>query len=165
MGDESHPFFQWWRERNSFLEIEDADTLRARAAYWALVTAMDRMIGQILEALERNGFVQNTMIVYSSDHGEQVGEKALWMKRTFYEESVRVPAIISWPDVLPKGQINDRVISALDLNATMLDALDAPELPHSRGRSLLALLRGEVQIRGKILPFQNIVSTKATTSA
>ena len=53
------------------------------------------------------------------------------MKRTFYEESVRVPAIISWPDALPKGQINDRVISALDLNATMLDALNAPELPHS----------------------------------
>ncbi len=144
MGDESHPFFQWWRKRNRFGEIEDTDTLRARAAYWALVTAMDRMIGQILEALERNGFVQNTIIVYSSDHGEQVGEKALWMKRTFYEESVRVPAIISWPDVLPKGQVNNRVISALDLNATMLDALGAPELPHSRGRSLLPLLRGEV---------------------
>ncbi|MDE2697621.1 MAG: sulfatase-like hydrolase/transferase, partial [Gemmatimonadota bacterium] len=143
-GDESHPFFQWWRNRNRFLEIEDTDTTRARAAYWALVTAMDRMIGQLLEALERNGFEQNTMIVYSSDHGEHVGEKALWMKRTFYEESVRVPAIISWPDALPKGQVNNCVISALDLNATMLDALGTPELPHSRGRSLLPLLRGEV---------------------
>ena len=144
MGDESHPFFSWWRERNSFLEVDEADTLRARAAYWALVDEMDAMIGQIVEALERNGFSDDTMVVYSSDHGEQVGEKALWMKRTFYEDSVRVPAIVSWPGMLPEGQVSDRVISALDLNATMLDALGAPALPHSRGRSLLDLLRGEV---------------------
>ena len=145
MGDESHPFFQWWRERNSFLEVDDADALRARAAYWALVEEMDGMIGRIFEALEQNGFSDHTMIVYSSDHGEQVGEKALWMKRTFYEDSVRVPALVSWPGVLPEGEVSERVISALDLNATMLDALGAPGLPHSRGRSLLPLLRGETE--------------------
>lgn len=143
MGDEGHPFYQWWRDCNRFQEVDEADALRARAAYWGLVTALDRMIGQLFEALERNGFADNTMIVYSSDHGEQVGEKGLWMKRTFYEDSVGVPALVSWPGILPEGEVSERVISALDLNATMLDALGAPELPHARGRSLLPLLRGE----------------------
>ena len=56
---------------------------------------------------------------------------------------MKVPAILSWRGTLPEGVYCDRVISALDLNATMLDALDAPTLPHSRGRSILPLLRDE----------------------
>ena len=115
--------------------------LNARAAYWALVAEMDGMIGRILTALRENGLADNTLVVYSSDHGELVGEHDLWMKRTFYEESVKVPAIVSWPSVLPEGTRCDRVMSTLDLNATMLQALDAPPLPNSRGRSALELLR------------------------
>ena len=77
--------------------------LNARAAYWALVAAMDDMIGRILTALRENDLADNTLVVYSSDHGELVGEHDLWMKRTFYEESAKVPAIVSWPGVLPTG--------------------------------------------------------------
>ena len=62
------------------------------------------MIGRILTALRENGLADNTLVVYSSDHGELVGEHDLWMKRTFYEESVKVPAIVSWPGVLPAGR-------------------------------------------------------------
>ena len=115
--------------------------LRGRAAYWALVAEMDQMIGQILNALEANGLTGNTLIVYNSDHGDHAGEHDLWMKRTFYEESVKVPTILSWPGVLPEGETCERVMSSLDLNATMLDALGAPSLPHSPGRSALSLLR------------------------
>ena len=64
---------------------------------------MDDMIGRILTALRENDLADNTLVVYSSDHGELVGEHDLWMKRTFYEESVKVPAIVSWPGVLPAG--------------------------------------------------------------
>ena len=99
------------------------------------------MIGRILTALRENDLADNTLVVYSSDHGELVGEHDLWMKRTFYEESAKVPAIVSWPGVLPAGTQCDRVISALDLNATMLQALGAPPLPNSPGRSALELLR------------------------
>ena len=89
---------------------------------------MDAMVGEILNALDRIGLAQNTVILYSSDHGEQVGEHGLWLKQTFYEDSVRVPAIVSWPGVLPQGVRCNRVISSLDLNATMLDLLGAPPL-------------------------------------
>ncbi|MCZ6633307.1 MAG: sulfatase-like hydrolase/transferase [bacterium] len=141
--DLSHPFFQWWREYAGYGKPSEQDVLRARTAYWALVTRMDVMIGEILEAMRKNGLDENTMVVYSSDHGEQVGEKGLWMKRTFYEDSVRVPMIVSWPGVLQEGERCERVVSALDLNATMVEALGADPLPHSRGRSMLGLLRGE----------------------
>ena len=140
-SDELHPYFRWWREQCGIVEVSDAEILRARIAYWALVTRMDLMIGESLTALQENGLAENTAILYMSDHGEQVGEHGLWWKQTFYEDSVRVPTILSWPGVLAEGKRCDRVVSSLDLNATMLDALDAPALPNSRGRSVLPLLQ------------------------
>ncbi len=99
------------------------------------------MIGEILNALERNGLSENTLIVYTTDHGEQVGEHGLWWKQTFYEDSARVPVILSWPGTLPEGTRCARVASHLDVTATMLEAIGAPPLPNSRGRGMLGLLR------------------------
>jgi choline-sulfatase len=101
---------------------------------------MDVMIGEILGALHRNALYDDTLVVYSSDHGEQLGEHGLWWKQTFYEDSVKVPAIVSCPGLVPEGVRIDRVVSSLDLNAFMLDMLDCPQLPNSRGRSIRALL-------------------------
>jgi len=139
--DDLHPHLRIWRQECGIAAITEEEIRRARAAYWALVARMDAMIGQILEALRQNDLAGNTLIVYSSDHGEQVGEHGLWWKQTFYEDSVKVPTILSWPGHLPEDVHCERVISALDLNATMLDALDCPPLPNSHGRSLLPLLR------------------------
>ena len=140
--DRLHPFEAWWRSWSSVEEVPDHLILRARAAYWALIDRMDALIGDIMEALRRNGLEDDTLIVYHSDHGDMAGEHDLWMKRCHYEASARIPAIVSWPGVLPEGVACDRVVSALDLNATMLDALGADPLPGSHGRSLLDLLGG-----------------------
>ena len=139
-SDKLHPYFQWWRKRTKTEDVTDDEIMRSRTAYWGLVTRTDALVGQVLEALRRNGFEDNTMVIYSTDHGEHAGEHDLWWKTTFYEDSVRVPAIVSWPGVLPEGGRCDRVISHLDLNATMLDAVGAPPLPRSHGRSLIDLL-------------------------
>lgn len=139
-SDELHPHFQWWRRETGIETVSAEELLYARTAYWALVTSLDRMVGQILGALYANNLAENTLIVYTSDHGEQVGEHGLWWKQTFYEQSVRVPAILSWPGVLPAGTRSRRVVSALDLTATMLEALQAPPLPAANGRGLLDLL-------------------------
>ncbi len=142
-SDSLHPYFKWWRDKCGITDVENDEIIRARTAYWALVTRMDIMIGQILTALQDNNLDENTLIIYSSDHGEQVGEHGLWWKQTFYEHSVKVPAILSWQGVLPEGERCERVISSLDINATIIDALDCPSLPNSRGRSLLPLLKNE----------------------
>ena len=138
--DDLHPYFRWWRQQCGIENVGESEVRRARAAYWALVSRMDVMIGEILEALRSSGLDEKTLIVYASDHGESVGEHGLWGKRTFYEESVKAPAILSWPGRLPEGLRIDRVISSLDINATILEALEAPALPISRGRSLLPLI-------------------------
>ncbi|MBX3012310.1 MAG: sulfatase-like hydrolase/transferase [Caldilineaceae bacterium] len=136
----SHTFLRAWREHTGIVTVSDDEIRRSRAAYWGLVHRVDLMVGQILQALEANGFADNTLIVYTSDHGDMQGEHGLWWKHVFYEEAVKVPLIVSWPGVIPGGQRCDRVVSALDVNATMLDALGAPPLLNSPGRSFLGLI-------------------------
>ncbi|MDP6698888.1 MAG: sulfatase-like hydrolase/transferase, partial [Candidatus Latescibacteria bacterium] len=139
-GDHLHPHIKRWRSACNIEEVSATEIERARAAYWALVYRMDVLIGQILNALRENDLEENTLVVYMSDHGEQVGEHGLWWKQTFYEDSAKVPAILAWPGHLPEGRRCDKVTSSLDLNATMIEALGCPALPHSRGRNLLPLL-------------------------
>jgi choline-sulfatase len=86
--------------------------------------------------------MDNTIIIYSSDHGEQIGEHGLWWKQTFYEDSARVPAIVSWPGQLTAGRSVDAPIDQFDLAATMLDAAGAQQLPQSHGMSVIDLING-----------------------
>jgi choline-sulfatase len=138
----THPHLRWWRQETRTAKVSTEETLRARAAYWAMVADLDAMIGQILDALRRAGLAENTLVVYSSDHGDMLGEHGLWWKHVFYEGSAKVPLILSWPGVIPAGQRRWETVSALDLNATLLDALDASALPSSSGQSFLGLLDG-----------------------
>ena len=133
---------RWWRAHTGLTRTTEAETQRSRTAYWGLVTSMDRMIGRILAALRAGGLEEDTLVVYTSDHGDMLGEHGMFWKHTFYEESVRVPLIMAWPGRIRAGTRSDRVVSALDVTATILDALHAPALPGSPGRSLLPLLGG-----------------------
>ena len=135
-----HPYIQWWRERTGIIQVTDEEINRARTAYWALCDRTDQLIGNILDALEANGYIQNTIIIYTSDHGEQIGEHGLWWKQTFYEDAARVPAIISWPDHIEAGKIIDTPIDQFDIAATMLEAAGAQQLPQSHGESLIQLI-------------------------
>jgi choline-sulfatase len=135
-----HEYLRRWRESTGIAEVSDEEVLRSRAAYWGLVGRVDELVGKILAALDQNGLAENTLIVYTSDHGDMQGEHGLWWKHVFYEESVRVPLILSWPGVIRSGERCARVVSALDVGATMLDALGGPPLPGSPGRSLLGLV-------------------------
>ena len=135
-----HPYMRLWREHTHTESVSEAEALNTRAGYWGLVTTVDRMIGQVLKALQANHLADNTLIVYTSDHGDMLGEHSLWWKHVFYEEAVRVPLIAVWPGEITPGQRCGQVVSALDANATILDALGAPALPASSGRSLMGLI-------------------------
>ena len=141
-ADEQHPFLRWWRQSTGIEVMDNSEVRRARAAYAGLVYRTDAMIGQILHALVENGLDDNTLIIYTSDHGDMQGEHGLFWKHVFYEESVRVPLILSWPGRIPPQQRCQQVVSALDVAATMLDAMEAPSLPNSAGRSFLSQIEG-----------------------
>jgi len=133
----AHPWISWWRENRGLDHVDPEDGARARAAYWALVAEMDEIIGRIIERLEETGLHENTLVVYSSDHGDHVGERGLWWKHTFYDESIKVPVILAWPGKLPEGRRSDRVVSLMDLAQTMVEALGGAPLPQADGRSFL----------------------------
>ncbi|MCH8222858.1 MAG: sulfatase-like hydrolase/transferase [Chloroflexi bacterium] len=143
LTDQTHPYLQWWRRNTGIEEVSEAEVMRARTAYWALVGSLDRMLGQIFDVLEKHNLLEDTLIIYTTDHGEQVGEHGLWWKQTFYEEAARVPMIVSWPSTLPRGRRCDRVVSQIDLNATLLELVDAPALPGSSGRAMTGIINDQ----------------------
>ena len=138
-----HPFLRAWRSATGIEAVGAAEQERARAAYWGLVTRVDELVGQMLAALDANGLREHCLVVYTSDHGDMLGEHGLWWKHVFYEEAIRVPLIVSWPGVVASGHRCGNVVSALDVAATLVDAMGGPPLPRSPGRSLLPLIQEE----------------------
>ena len=93
------------------------ERLQAMAAYYGLCSWMDHNVGQILQALEDAGMTDNTTIIYTSDHGDNVGSRGLWGKSNFYQESVHIPMIMAGPDVAV-GTCNTPV-SLVDLSKSI----------------------------------------------
>jgi choline-sulfatase len=142
-----HPFIVEMRRVRPFDEgMTSAEILhRSLATYFGLVTFLDDNIGQVLGALERCGLAENTRVLYSSDHGENLGARGLWGKSTLYDESAGVPMILAGPDV-PAGQVIDTPVTLADGFPTILDSVGvapAAEDADLPGRSLLAIARGE----------------------
>lgn len=134
-------YLGWWREKTGMNAMTSEEQLRAKAAYYALVETMDGEIGKVLDRLEDLGLGENTLIAYTSDHGDQLGERDLWFKQTFYDASVKVPLILSWPGHLPQGETRDQIVNLIDLTATLVEAGAHDPLPQSDGKSLLPLAR------------------------
>lgn len=132
----------------AFLGLSDTDTMtddaiRAmRRAYSANVTVIDDAVGRILAALEARGLLDDTWVLYTSDHGEMGGNHGLMSKCVLYEPTVRVPLIVR-----PPGGCDARVVDALvehlDVPTTLRDIAAAPDVPESEGRSLLGYVRGD----------------------
>lgn len=130
-----------WVQRTYQEELSEYDQRRAIQAYYASITFLDAQVGRVLDAVERLGLDENTIIVFISDHGYHMGEHKLWQKTTLFENSARVPMIVSAPGFqATQGQRSGAVAELLDLYPTLADlaGLDLPaELP---GRSLRAQL-------------------------
>jgi len=132
---DEHPWITAWRAHRGILDVTEDEEIRARTAYYALCHSLDRMIGRVLDRLDALGLTDDTLVVYTSDHGEQIGEHGLWWKHTFHEDSVRVPLVMAWPGGLPAGERRGGVVNLTDVTATMLDAMGAPPIPDADGVS------------------------------
>lgn len=138
---DDHPFLRWWREATAVADgVPEEVVLKARAAYWAMVDRMDALIGRILDTLRELDMDSNTLVFYTSDHGDHVGEHGLWWKQTLLDPAAKVPGIMSWPGVIPSGVRSQCVAGLVDINATIIDAIGGPPLPRSTGVSMLETL-------------------------
>ena len=115
----------------------------ARAAYYGMCEYIDGLIGRILDTLDDTGLSENTLVVYTTDHGEMAGQHGCWWKSNYYEESVGVPLIARLPGVVPAGARNTDLCSLMDIAPTLTDMAGAEPLPAGDGHSLAKLLSGE----------------------
>ena len=114
------------------------------AAYYAMVTLIDDEVKRVLDCLDSLGLRNDTLVVFTSDHGEMLGDHQLLLKGPMlYEPAVRVPLIMRWPDRLPAGERRHDLVQWLDLNPTFLQAAGLNMLPGNQGMSLLSLAADE----------------------
>lgn len=122
-----------------------AQVRRSRQGYYGSVTFVDEQIGRVLEALERRGWLEETLILFFSDHGDMLGDHHLWRKSYGYEGSAKVPFLLRWPRGMfdaPRGRTLDQPIELRDVLPTFLDAAGATAARPLDGRSLLPLVSG-----------------------
>jgi len=130
-----HTVQENWTERDWRLYL---------ATYYLLIENTDWLIGRVLDAVRAAGLEEDTLILFTADHGDQMAAHHLVGKFVFYEEAARVPFVLSWKGLIPPGQVNRRhLISGLDVLPTLCDFAGVP-VPHGpSGRSVRSLVEGK----------------------
>jgi choline-sulfatase len=146
----THPFFQ---QMNRAIVYDQAFTpervRRAVAAYFGMVTFLDHNIGRLVTALEEAGLTGSTRVIYTSDHGDNLGNRGLWGKSNLFEDAAGVPMIMAGPDI-PEGIACHEPVSLVDGFPTILAATGVAPLPADAdlpGRNLFAVARGQAAAR------------------
>ncbi|RZU10259.1 arylsulfatase A-like enzyme [Kribbella rubisoli] len=118
-----------------------------KAAYYAMVTLVDDEVGRILDALDAQGLSDDTLVIFTSDHGEMLGDHQLMLKGPMmYEQAVRVPLILRWPSHVKSGTRCAELVQWIDLAPTILTA--AGLQPRGQGQDLLSLATNQQTGRG-----------------
>jgi len=140
-----HPYIRALRECMVFDQAFDERKIRrAIAAYLALVSFVDYNVGRILQTLDEVGLSHETRVIYTSDHGDNLGARGLWGKSTFYEESAGVPLIIAGPGI-SQNVVCREPMSLIDMFPTIVDCVGADRAAEDRdlpGCSLFEVMRG-----------------------
>ncbi|MBN2292554.1 MAG: arylsulfatase, partial [Pirellulales bacterium] len=119
----------------------------ARVGYYGNISFIDEQIGRMLEVLEKRGQLENTLIIYTADHGDMTGDHHLWRKTYAYQPSARIPMLIRCPASLvsaPRGQVISQPVELRDIMPTFLEAAGVSYDPRQYdGRSMIDLIRGK----------------------
>ena len=142
LSDPDVPLHPWihllQRSRNheDFLTPETKKVLMN--SYYGCVSYLDSNIGKVIAALDQAGLRDNTLIIYTTDHGENLGARRLWGKNNMYEESAAIPMIVAGPGV-PAGKVSTTPVTLIDIGPTVLEAIGHDEITSQEklpGRSL-----------------------------
>jgi choline-sulfatase len=115
---------------------------KAWAVYLGMVKLLDDQIGRVLNVLEQRGFLENALVIFTSDHGEMLGSHRMFQKMCMYEEAVRVPFWLRPPDGRGAGERRTGLSQHLDLAATVCDYAGVPPPDHNAGQSMRGSVEG-----------------------
>ncbi|MCC5905617.1 MAG: sulfatase [Balneolaceae bacterium] len=137
---------QWLLE--NYDQMSEEDRLRWRYQryvkdYLRVIREVDDEVGRLMAYLKRENLYDNTIVIYAGDQGFFLGEKGWFDKRWIYEESMRMPLIVHWPEGIEPGSVDDHLVQNLDFAPTILELAGAEIPDRLQGRSLVPLLRGE----------------------
>jgi arylsulfatase A-like enzyme len=128
------------RESETWGRVTEEDYRRSRAHYYAYVEQLDAQVGRILKALDETGQAANTLVVFTTDHGDTVGAHRMWIKGWIpYEECYRIPLIVRWPGRIQPGARCGHLVQLQDLAHTYVEVAGAGPMPYPDGRSLAPL--------------------------
>ena len=125
-----------------------AEFKQAKARYWGLITLVDEMVGRVLQRLRALGLEDDTIVVFTSDHGEMMGDHRLMSKTVTYEESIKVPLLISVPGMRRSVRVTSPA-AQVDIVPTLLELLGQARPSHLEGESWASSMRGEKQWGGR----------------
>jgi len=121
----------------------DKDAWTLKAAYYAMIKLIDDQFGRLVQFLEETGQLENTLIIYSTDHGESLGDHGLIEKGCrFYEGLVHVPLIFSWPGIVKTNLQCKALVELMDITPTLLEIIGIPQPAYMQGQSLWPILTG-----------------------
>jgi arylsulfatase len=137
----------------------DAEIRASRQAYYACISHVDEQVGQVLQALKERGELENTLILFTCDHGDMMGDNQLWRKCYAYEGSARIPMIVRWPESLGlsarRGQVLRYLVELRDVLPTFLDAAGMAQPDTMDGMSMLDPIRGRTHKWRKVLDLEH----------
>ena len=132
--------------------LDDADYRRARRGYYGMISYIDRLFGRLAATLRETGFDRNTIVIFTADHGDMVGERGMWFKKTLFEPAVRVPLIVWAPDRFKPSRVAAPV-SLVDILPTLNElggGSDEDLAEQIDGRSLVPALEGRSWSGGRV---------------
>ncbi len=141
---------EYAKTRGRHFPLNDEYSWRKQIArYRGCVTLIDTYVGHVLESLKRHGLDENTLVVFTSDHGEMMGDFGLISKGVMFQPSVRVPLLVRVPWVATEQRIIDGPVNLIDLVPTILEALDRPSDDALQGESLYPVIARDHHYEGK----------------
>jgi arylsulfatase A-like enzyme len=131
------------QRKRSRASVDDDDQLKSRKiqGYYAHTAALDDCIGRIRHALRQSGLAEDTILVFSSDHGDMLGSHRMALKQMPFEESINVPFLVEYPGIVPAGKRSDALITPIDVMPTLL-SLAGLKCPKVDGEDMSAATRG-----------------------
>lgn len=128
------------------------DPREGLADYYAQISAVDRQVGRLLDGLDSLNLTEDTLVIYTSDHGDQLWSQGHAQKSVPYEESIHIPLLIRWPGEVPAGRKTDAMISLVDLVPTLYELAGINSPPETTGKDLSTLVSGGTQEGREVVP-------------